>query len=237
MPVVVVQEAELQQTTATGTWTLNFASAVSLGNVVVLIARLATGSRTPNTPTTSGSGTFASVTSAGTGIGSLWMWSMIEAGTGNTGYSLTFAGGLSAAGILQARELSGANSATATSTDANVGQASGTSPRMTTESGLTIASGGIMVGAIATTINTNWGTLTDPTNFIRDFATNSSTIGSFLAAHSTTAASGVTGTATVTTARAVNGLAATWIEAATGQPMAKRWGGVPHNGFRRRGMW
>ena len=24
---------------------------------------------------------------------------------------------------------------------------------------------------------------------------------------------------------------------ATGQPMAKRWGGVPHNGFRRRGMW
>lgn len=234
MPVAVVQETELQQTTASATWTLNFASAVTSGNVVVLVARP---SRNPNTPTTSGSGTFASVTSAGTGVGSVWMWSMIESGTGNTGYSLTFAGSLTASGILQAYELSGANSATATSTDANVGQASSTSPRMTTASGLTVASGGIMIGAISTTVNTSWGTLTDPANFTRDFATNSSTIGSFLAANSTTAASGVTGTATITLSRAVNGLAATWIEAATGQPMAKRWGGVPHNGFRRRGMW
>lgn len=240
MPVAVVQETELQQTTASATWSLNFASAVTSGNVVVLIARLLTALRTPNTPTTSGSGTFASVVQAGSTTaanGALWMWSMIESATGNTGYSLTFASSLSAAGFLQAYELSGANSATATSTDANVGQASGTSPRMTTTSGLTVAAGGIMIGAISTTPNTSWGTLTDPANFNRDFATNSATIGSFLAAHSTTAASGVTGTATVTTARAVNGLAATWIEAPTGQPMAKRWGGVPHNGFRRRGMW
>lgn len=218
MPVAVVQETELQQTTASATWSLNFASAVTSGNVVVLIARLASASRTPNTPTTSGSGTFASVTSAGTGTGSLWMWSVAEAGSGNTTYSLTFAGGLSAAGILQAYEISGANSATATSTDANVGQASSTSPRMTTASGLTIASGGIMIGAISTTINTSWGTLTDPSNFTQDFATNSGTIGSFLAANSTTAASGVTGTATITTARAVNGLAATWIQSVTGGP-------------------
>jgi len=214
MPVAIVQETELQQSTASATWTLNFASAVTAGNVVVLVARLATASRTPSTPTTSGSGTFASVTSSGTGIGSLWMWSAAEAGSGNTEYKLTFVGGLSAAGIKQAYEISGANSATATSTDANVGQASSTSPRMTTASGLTIASGGIMIGAISTTINAGWGTLTDPADFTRDFATNSGTIGSFLAANSTTAASGVTGTATITTARAVNGLAATWIEAA-----------------------
>lgn len=219
MPVAVVQETELQQSTASATWTLNFASAVASGNVVVLVARLATGSRTPNTPTTSGSGTFASVTSSGTGIGSLWMWSVAEAGTGNTEYKLTFSGALTAAGILQAYEISGANSATATSTDANVGQASSTSPRMTTASGLTIASGGMMIGAISTsTLNASWGTLTDPANFTRDFAINSGTILSFLAANSTTAASGVTGTATITTARAVNGLAATWIEAATGGP-------------------
>jgi hypothetical protein len=229
MPVAVVQETELQQTTASATWSLNFASAVTTGNVVVLVARIATASRTPSTPTTSGSGTFASVTSAGTGVGSLWMWSLAEGGTGNTAYSLTFASGLSAAGILQAYELSGANSETATSTDANVGQASSTSPRMTTASGLTVASGGIMIGAISTTLNLSWGTLTDPANFNRDFATNSLSIGSFLAAHSTTAASGVTGTATITTARAVNGLAATWIEAPTGG------GPFPH--FIRRRMF
>lgn len=235
MPVAVVQETELQQTTATGTWTLNFAAAVTSGNVVVLIARLLTALRTPNTPTTSGSGTFASVVQAGSTTaanGALWMWSAIEAGSGNTTYSLTFASALTAAGVFQAYELSGANSATATSSDANVAQASSTSPRMTTASGLTIASGGIMIGAISVAPSASWGTLTDPANFNRDLNT-----GSFLAAHSTTAASGVTGTATTTTARAVNGLAATWIEAVTGQPMAKRWGGVPHNGFRRRGMW
>ncbi len=234
MPVAVVQETELQQTTASATWSLNFASAVTAGNVVVLIARLLTANRTPNTPTTSGSGTLASVVQSGstTANGALWMWSAIEAGSGNTTYSLTIASSLASAGVFQAYELSGAGSATATSSDANVAQASSTSPRMTTASGLTIASGGIMIGAISVAPSAVWGTLTDPANFNRDLNT-----GSFLAAHSTTAASGVTGTATITTARAVNGLAATWIEAATGQPMAKRWGGVPHNGFRRRGMW
>lgn len=218
MAIAIVQEVELTQTTLSATWTLNFPNAVAAGNIVVLVARVATGSRTPGTPTTSGSGTFATVTSSGTGIGSLWMWSVTEGAAANTEYKLTFASGLSAIGVLQAYELSGANSATATSTDANVGQASGTSPRMTTTSGLTVAAGGILIGAISTTQNASWGTLTDPANFDRNFATNSTTIGSFLAAHSTTAASGVTGTATITTARAVNGLAATWSEAATGNP-------------------
>jgi len=49
----------------------------------------------------------------------------------------------------------------------------------------------------------------------------------------------VTGQATITTARTVYGLGAVWSEAAAagGQPLAKRLGGIPHNGFRRRGMW
>lgn len=109
---------------------------------------------------------------------------------------------------------------------------------MTTASGLTIPTGGIMVGAITTTVNGSWGTLTDPSNFTRDYATNTGTAASTLMANSTTAASGVTGTATIATQRGVNGLAAVWSEAVVGgQPLAKRLGGIPHNGFRRRGMW
>jgi hypothetical protein len=55
----------------------------------------------------------------------------------------------------------------------------------------------------------------------------------------TTSGSSITGSATITSTRAIWGLAAVWAEAAAagGQPYAKRWGGIPHNGFRRRGMY
>jgi hypothetical protein len=59
-----------------------------------------------------------------------------------------------------------------------------------------------------------------------------------LFAQSLTAGTAVQGVATVTTGRAVWGLAATWIEAAAaGQPYAKRWGGVPHYGGRSQRRW
>jgi hypothetical protein len=238
MAVSVKQESELIQSTASGTWTFNFASAVTAGNVVVLIGLLRTASRTFGVPTSSGSATFSQVVSSGTSIFSLWMWSAVENGSGNTQYQTTIAGTLTAAGLFQGYELEGADGAAATSSDANVGQASSTSPRMTTASGLTIPTGGIMVGAITTSVNGSWGTLTDPANFTRDYQTNTGTAASTFIGNSTTAASGVTGTATITTARGVNGLAAVWSEAvAGGQPLAKRLGGIPHNGFRRRGMW
>lgn len=217
MAVAVVQEAELQQSTASGTWSFVFGSAVTTNNVVVLVLRLATNTRTPNVPTSGGSATFSQVVTSGTNIGGLWMWSAKELGSGNTTYTLTFASSLTAAGVLQAYELSGADGAAATATDLSAGQASTLSPQMTTASGLTVPSGGMMIGAISVAgANASWGTLTDPPNFTRDFATNSATIGSFLAANSTTAASGVTGTATVTTSRSVNGLAATWSQASGG---------------------
>lgn len=217
MPVSVVQESELQQGTASGTWTFNFATAVAQNNVVVLILRLATASRTPNTPTSSGSATFAQVTTSGTGIGGLWMWSATELNTGNTAYQLNFASSLTAAGVLQAYELTGMDAATATSSDASPGQTLGPNPRMTTASGLTIPSGGIMIGAISTAgLNASYGTLTDPANFVRDFNTVSGTIGSFFAGSSTTAASGVTGTVTIATQRSCNGLAAVWSQSGGG---------------------
>lgn len=211
MGVSIVQESELQQSTASGTWTFNFASAVTQNNVVVVILRLATTGRTPNLPTSSGSATFAQVTSSGTGIGGLWMWSATEANSSNTEYKLTFSGSLTAAGVFQAYELTGMDGATATSSDASPGQTSGPNPRMTTASGLTIPSGGILIGAISTAgLNASYGTVTDAANFTRDFNTVSGTIGSFYAANSTTAASGVTGTVTIATQRSCNGLAAVW---------------------------
>lgn len=217
MGVSIVQESELQQSTASGTWTFNFASAVTQNNVVVLILRLATTGRTPNLPTSSGSATFAQVTSSGTGIGGLWMWSATEANSSNTEYKLTFSGSLTAAGVFQAYELTGMDGATATSSDASPGQTSGPNPRMTTASGLTIPSGGLLIGAISTAgLNASYGTVTDPANFTRDFNTVSGTIGSFYAANSTTAASGVTGTITIGTQRSCNGLAAVWSEAGGG---------------------
>lgn len=217
MPAAVVQETEANFTTATGTWTLNFATAVTSGNVVVLIGTTKTGNRTMNTPTSSGSATFTSVTSVGgTAIGAIGMWSAQENGSGNTQYQLSIATSLTALGTLQAYEISGADGAAATSSDVNSAQASSTSPRMTSATGLTIPSGGIVLGAISTTILASWGTLTDPLNFTRNFATNSAANGSSLFASSTTAGSGVTGTATITTNRAVNGLAAVWSESGGG---------------------
>jgi hypothetical protein len=217
MPAAVVQETEANFTTATGTWTLNFAAAVTSGNVVVLIGTTKTGGRTMNTPTSSGSASFSSVTSVGgTAVGAIGMWSAVENGSSNTQYQLSIAASLTALGTLQAYEISGADGAPATSSDVNSAQASSTSPRMTTGTGLTVPSGGIFLGAISTTIVASWGTLTDPANFTRDFATNSATNGSSLFANSTTAAAGVTGTATVTTARAVNGVGAVWSQSGGG---------------------
>jgi hypothetical protein len=144
------------------------------------------------------------------------MWSAIENNSGNTQYQLSIASSLTSLGTLQAYELSGADGAAATSSDVNAAQASGTNPRMTSATGLTIPSGGILLGAISTTILASWGTLTDPANFTRDFATNAGTNGSSLFASSTTAASGVTGTATTTTSRAVNGVGAVWSESGGG---------------------
>jgi hypothetical protein len=143
------------------------------------------------------------------------MWSAVENGSGNTQYQLSIASSLTALGTLQAYEISGADGAAATSSDVNSAQASSTSPRMTTATGLTIPSGGIFLGAISTTIVASWGTLTDPANFTRDFAT-SVTNGSSLFGNSTTAAAGVTGTATVSQSRAVNGVGAVWSQSGGG---------------------
>lgn len=235
MPITVVQEKETLITTAATTWSPSFDAEVTPGNVVVIMTRLV-GNRTLTTPT-GGSGSFALVQSIGsTSNSTLSMWSKVENNSGVTGYTITVGSSLSSPGFVQMYELSGCDSATPASSGTGTQNTTTTSPQLV-DTALTIESGGILVGIMGTQIAASWGTLTDPTNFTRAYANNSGTgTASVFVGHSTTAAT-VNGTGTTTNARAIWGIGATWIEAATGQPTAKRLGGVPFNGFRRRGVW
>jgi hypothetical protein len=239
MAVSVVQEMELVVPTATGTWNFAFNSAVTPGNVVVIAARMGTNNRVPTTPT-GGGGTFALIESiGGTSLGNLRLWSVLESDPGNTNYPVTINNNLGAAstgvGVMQGWELAGCDSATPTESGTGT-QTTTTSPRML-DTGLDIASGGIMIGGISTQGNLSVGAWTTPSSFISAYQSVSAGASVFFG-HSLTAGTAVQGVATVTTGRAVWGLSATWIEAAAGgQPYAKRWGGVPHFGGRSQRRW
>ena len=227
MAVSVVQELELVVPTATGTWNFAFGSAVTSGNVVVIAARMGTNNRVPTTPT-GGGGTFALIQSiGGVALGNMRMWSVLE-NTGNTTYPITINNNLGAAstgvGVVQGWELAGCDSATPTASGTGT-QATTTSPRML-DTGLDIASGGIMIGGISTQGSLSVGAWTTPTNFTLAYQ---SVAASVLFAQSLTAGTAVQGVATMTTGRAVWGLAATWVEAAAGG------GPFPH--FIRRRMF
>ena len=240
MAVSVVQDNEFIVPTATGTWDFAFLSAVTPGNVVVIAARMGTNNRVPTTPT-GGGGTFALIQSiGGTALGNLRLWSVLESNSGNTTYPITINNNLGAGstgvGVVQGWELAGCDSATPTASGTGT-QATTTSPRML-DTGLDIASGGIMIGGISTQGDLSVGAWTTPNNFTSAYQSVSAPGRSVLFAQSLTAGTAVQGVATVTTGRAVWGLAATWIEAAAGgQPFAKRWGGVPHFGGRSLRRW
>jgi hypothetical protein len=239
MAVSVVQDNEFIVPTATGTWDFAFLSAVTPGNVVVIAARMGTNSRVPTTPT-GGGGTFALIQSiGGSALGNLRLWSVLE-NTGNTNYPITINNNLGAAstgvGVVQGWELAGCDSATPTASGTGT-QTTTTSPRML-DTGLDIAGGGIMIGGISTQGSVTVDAWTTPSNFISAYQSVSAPGRSVFFGHSLTAGTAVQGVATVTTGRAVWGLAATWIEAAAaGQPYAKRWGGVPHYGGRSQRRW
>jgi hypothetical protein len=215
MPISVVQTAFNQITTLGTNWDATFSSAVTPGNVVVVIARLGTNNRTMGAPTyQGGGGTFASVTSNNpTLLGGLAMWSKTENSSGVTVYRIAIASSLTAVGSITAYELSGADSATATASGTGTQATITTSPQML-DTGLDIASGGIMIGGISTQTNASWGTLADPASFTRTLGVNSGTgQASHFIGFRTTSGTAVQGTATTGTARAIYGIAATWIEA------------------------
>ena len=214
MPISVVQTAFNQITTLSANWDATFPAAVTPGNVVVVIARLGTNNRTMGAPTyTGGGGTFASVTSNNpTLLGGLAMWSKTE-NISATVYRIAIASSLTAVGSITAYELSGADSATATASGTRTQATITTSPQML-DTGIDIASGGIMIGGISTQTNASWGTLADPASFTRTLGVNSGTgQASHFIGFRTPSGTAVQGTATTGPARAIYGIAATWIEA------------------------
>jgi hypothetical protein len=164
------------------------------------------------------------------------MWSKVE-NSSVTQYRITIASSLTAVGVAVPLELAGCNSATASASGTGTQGTNTTSPRML-DTGLDIESGGIMIGAISTQTAASWGTLTNPAGFTLSSAAVAGTgqLSHFIG-HRTTSGTAIQGTATTTTARTIYGIAATWIEAAGGQPYAKRWGGVPHFGGRSQRRW
>ena len=231
MPISVVQTAIFPITTAKNNWDVTFSAPITSGNVVAIIARLSTSNRTIGTPT-GGGGTFSSVIANNATLwGGLQIWSKVEPNAGVTVYNVAIASLLTAVGSITGYELSGADGATATASGTGVQATTTTSPRML-DTGLDIPTGGIMIGGMGTTTTSNvsWGTMTAaPTNFIPQINSNTGVgQGSHFIGYRTAAGTGVQGTATVTTARAVYGIAAVWSEAPTGGPF-------PH--FTRRKMF
>jgi hypothetical protein len=231
MPIAVVQTAVNPQTTLSANWDATFSSAVTPGNVVVVVARLGTNNRTMGAPTYQlGGGTFGSVVSNNpTLLGGLAMWAKIEDTSGVLVYRISIGSSLTAVGAQVAIELSGCDGATASASGTGTQATNTTSPRML-DTGLDIASGGIMIGGISTQGSASWGTLTNPASFALSSAAVSGTgqVSHFIG-HRTTSGTAIQGTATTTTARAIYGVAATWIEAPAGG------GPFPH--FIRRRMF
>jgi hypothetical protein len=217
MPIAVVQTAVNPQTTLSANWDVTFPVAVTPGNVVVVVARLGTANRTMGAPTyTGGGGTFASVVSNNpTLLGGLAMWSKIEETSGVLVYRISIGSSLTAVGVQVALELSGCDGATASASGTGTQGTNTTSPRML-DTGLDIASGGIMIGGISTQPNASWGTLTAPGSFdpISAAITGTGQISHYFGRR-TTSGTAIQGTATTTTARTIYGIAATWIEAST----------------------
>jgi hypothetical protein len=224
MPISVVQTALNTQTTLSANWDATFPVAVTPGNVVVVVARLGTNNRTMGAPTyTGGGGTFGSVVSNNpTLLGGLAMWSKIEDTSGVLVYRISIGSSLTAVGVQVALELSGLDGATASASGTGTQGTTTTSPQML-DTGLDIASGGIMIGGISTQANASWGTLTNPASFALSSAAVSGTgQASHFIGHRTTSGTAIQGTATTTTGRTIYGIAATWIEAPAGGGVLRR---------------
>ncbi len=243
MAVAIVQSKAQSTGTAATTNQLQFDSNVTVGNWVVIIWRQGTDNRAPGIPAP-GAGTWSGVqdflaTPGGT-VSRIYCWSAQQIGSATNTYTTTIAGGLSSTGVMVGYELSGVDTGgTPRGSTATQSLASTTSWNLIASPGVTLPSGGIIIGAAGTAINASWGTLTTPSGFATVQNSNTAPGNSVWVGDNLTAGSGITGAASNTTSRAIVTGYQIYLEeaAAGGQPYAKRLGGVPHNGFRRRGMW
>jgi len=242
--VAIVQTKVQTTSTAATTNQLQFDSNVTVGNWVVLIWRQGSGNRTPGIPVAA-AGTWSGVqdfvtTNAATDS-RIYCWSAQQTGSATNTYTTTIASSLSSAGVLIGYELSGIDTGgTPRGSGGTQNLTTTTSWNLIASPGVTLPSGGIIIGAAGSSLlGVSWGTLTSPSGFSTRQNANSGTGASHWVGDNLTAGSGITGAASNTTNRAIVTGYQIYLEAAAagGQPYAKRLGGVPHNGFRRRGMY
>lgn len=207
MAVAIVQSKAQSTGTAATTNQLQFDSNVTVGNWVVIIWRQGTDNRAPGIPVP-GAGTWSGVqdflaTPGGT-VSRIYCWSAQQTGSATNTYTTTIAGGLSSTGVMVGYELSGVDTGgTPRGGTATQSLATTTSWNLIASPGVTLPSGGIIIGAAGTAINASWGTLTTPSGFATVQNSNTAPGNSVWVGDNLTAGSGITGAASNTTNRAI----------------------------------
>lgn len=207
MAVAIVQSKAQSTGTAATTNQLQFDSNVTVGNWVVIIWRQGTDNRAPGIPAP-GAGTWSGVqdflaTPGGT-VSRIYCWSAQQTGSATNTYTTTIAGGLSSTGVMVGYELSGVDTGgTPRGGTATQSLATTTSWNLIASPGVTLPSGGIIIGAAGTAINASWGTLTTPSGFATVQNSNTAPGNSVWVGDNLTAGSGITGAASNTTSRAI----------------------------------
>lgn len=242
MAIAIVQTKVQATGTAASTNVVQFAANVTVGNWVVILWRQGTNSRAPGVPVPS-AGTWSGVqdflSSTGGTTGRIYCWSAQQTGSATDTYTITIASSLTSTGGIVAYELSGVDTGgTPRGGSGTQSLATTTSWNLIASPGITLDSGDIIIGA-AGADTVSWGTLTSPSGFTTDQSSVTAPWTSTWIGDSLTAGSGITGAASNTTSRPIYTGYQVYKTAAAagGQPYAKRLGGVPHNGFRRRGMY
>lgn len=207
MAVAIVQSKAQSTGTAATTNQLQFDSNVTVGNWVVIIWRQGTDNRAPGIPAP-GAGTWSGVqdflaTPGGT-VSRIYCWSAQQTGSATNTYTTTIAGGLSSTGVMVGYELSGVDTGgTPRGGSGTQSLGSTTSWNLIASPGVTLPSGGIIIGAAGTAINASWGTLTTPSGFATVQNSNTAPGNSVWVGDNLTAGSGITGAASNTTSRAI----------------------------------
>lgn len=244
MAVAIVQTKVQTTSTAATTNQLQFDANVTVGNWVVIIWRQGSGNRTPGVPVP-GAGTWSGVqdfltTNAAT-ESRIYCWSAQQTGSATNTYTTTIASSLTSTGVMIGYELSGVDTGgTPRGSGATQNLTTTTSWNLIASPGVTLPSGGILIGAAGTTLlGVSWGTLTSPSGFTTRQNVNSGTAFSHWVGDNLTAGSNITGAASNTTSRAIVTGYQIYLEAAAagGQPFAMRWGGIPNNAIRARRVW
>lgn len=113
---------------------------------------------------------------------------------------------------------------------------SSTSQPLAVSPGIDISAGSSVFGLVQSNAGGSWGTYTPASGLT---AINNTTTLQTLRGDFSGASSGNTLAGTLGTSRAVNAcvISMRQIAASGGQPFRKRWGGVAHNAYTRRGSW